>query len=133
MRRLRRWARRLPLKQPLCGCRDAIAVPPQKVILQRAFVFAFLIVWSLYQSAASGPAFQVAVGLGLSSYYIYDKRPVKNLWPAVGQALLGMFLGYVVGSIVPVYLPVFPAALSPELVASLFAFVALWVACTFFK
>lgn len=108
-------------------------VPPQKVIAQRAFVFAFLVLWSLYQSAASGPAFQVAVGLGLSSYYIYEKRPVKNLFPALGQAVLGMFLGYVVGSIVPVYLPLFPAAFSPEMIASLFAFVAMWVACTFFK
>jgi len=108
-------------------------VPPNKTIAQRAFVFAFLIVWSLYQSAASGPAFQVAVGLGLSAYYIYDKRPVKSLWPALGQALLGMFIGYVVGSIVPVYLPVFPPSMAPEMVASLHAFVALWVACTFFK
>jgi len=32
---------------------------PQKLILQRAFVYAFIAAWSLYQSAATGPAFQV--------------------------------------------------------------------------
>lgn len=29
---------------------------------------------------------QVAVGFGLCAYYVYDKRPVKNLWGGLGQA-----------------------------------------------
>jgi hypothetical protein len=33
---------------------------PQKLILQRAFVYACIAAWSLYQSAATGPAFQVS-------------------------------------------------------------------------
>ena len=108
-------------------------MPPQKVILQRAFVYAFLVVWSLYQSAATGPAFQVAVGFGLTAYYIHDKRAVKNLWSCLGQALLGLFLGWLAGSIIPVYLPLFPASFSPETVAALFAFASMWVTATFFK
>ena len=151
------------------GRRDAWTVPPQKTVLQRAVVFAFLAAWSLYQSAQTGPAFQVAVGFGLSAYYIHEKRPVKNLWGAMGaqaralctarrapqgagptrgraasggcggggvragQALIGLFVGWLAGSIVPVYVPVFPPALSPETIASLFSFVTLWMACTFFK
>ncbi len=118
---------------PIDKLRDQIVVPPQKVILQRAFVYAFLVVWSLYQSAASGPAFQVACGFGLTAYYVHDKRPVKNLWGSLGQALLGLFLGWLAGSIIPVYLPVFPAAFSPETVASLFAFTSMWITATFFK
>jgi hypothetical protein len=46
---------------PLDKLRDAIVVPPRQLIFQRLFVYAFLVVWSLYQAAASGPAFQVAV------------------------------------------------------------------------
>lgn len=112
---------------------DAISVPPPKTIAQRFAVFAFLAFWSLQQASAQGPAFQVAVSLGLTAYFIYDKRPVKNIWPALGQALLGLFGGYLLGSIIPVYLPLFPPSLSPETVAALFAYVAMWVACTFFK
>ena len=108
-------------------------MPPQKVIVQRAVVYAFLVAWSLYQSAQTGPAFQVAVGVALTAYLVYEKRPNKVLWPALGQAVLGLFLGWLAGSIVPVYLPVFPASFSPETVASLFAFVAMWVTATFFK
>ena len=118
---------------PIDKIRDQIAVPPQKVIVQRAVVYAFLVVWSLYQSATTGPAFQVAVGLALTSYFIYDKRPQRALWPALGRGVLGLFLGWLVGSIVPVYLPVFPPSFSPETVASLFAFVSMWVTATFFK
>lgn len=38
--------------------RERWVVPDQKTITQRLFVFAFLAMWSLYQSAQSGPAFQ---------------------------------------------------------------------------
>jgi hypothetical protein len=110
-----------------------VVVPPRKLIAQRAFVFAFLIVWSLYQAAQSGPAFQMAVGFGLTGYYVHEKRGGKNLWSSLGQALLGLFVGWLLGSIVPVYLPLFPPSMSPETVASMFAFVSMWVTCTFFK
>ena len=108
-------------------------VPPNKTIVQHTVLYAFLCVWSLYQASASGPAFQVALSLALTAYLVYSKRVVKNVWPAMGQALLGMFGGYLLGSVVPVYLPVFPSTLSPETIAALFSFVAMWVAATFFK
>lgn len=118
---------------PLDKLRDAVVVPPRPLIFQRLFVYAFLVVWSLYQAAASGPAFQVAVGFGLTAYYVHEKRGGKNLWGALGQALLGLFVGWLVGSIIPVYLPLFPPAVSPETVASVFAFASMFVTCTFFK
>ncbi len=118
---------------PLDRLRDAVVVPPRAVIGQRAFVYAFLIVWSLYQAAQSGPAFQMAVGFALTGYYVHDKRGGKNLWGALGQALLGLFVGWLAGSIIPVFLPLFPPSMSPETVASLFAFVSMWATATFFK
>lgn len=118
---------------PIDRIRDAIVVPSRTIIAQRAFVYAFLIVWSLYQAAQSGPAFQMAVGFALTGYYVHDKRGGKNLWGALGQALLGLFVGWLAGSIIPVFLPLFPPSMSPETVASLFAFVSMWVTATFFK
>lgn len=113
--------------------RDRIVVPPTKLILQRAAVYAFIVVWSLYTSAASGPAFQVAVAYGLTAYYIHEKRGLKALFPAMGQALLGLFSGWIVGSILPVYVPVFPPSLGPETVAALFAYVTMFISAVFFK
>ena len=110
-----------------------MVVPPRQLIAQRAFVFAFLVAWSLYQAAASGPAFQMAVGFGLTAYYVHEKRSVKNLWGALGQALLGLFVGWLAGSVIPVYVPLFPPSVSPETVASVFAFFSMFVTCTFFK
>ena len=118
---------------PIDKIRDAIVVPPRQLIMQRLFVYAFLVIWSLYQAAASGPAFQVAVGFALTSYYVHEKRGGKNLWGALGQALLGLFLGWLAGSIIPVYLPLFPPAFSPETVASVFAFASMFATATFFK
>ena len=48
----------VPLHPLSAARRDAWIVPPRTTITQRAFVFAFLAMWSLYQSAQSGPAFQ---------------------------------------------------------------------------
>ena len=57
---------------------EKLEKPPSKVVLQRAFVYAVLAVWSLTLSAASGPAFQVAIGFGLSIYYLNMKRGGKK-------------------------------------------------------
>lgn len=73
------------------------------------------------------------MGFGLCAYYVYDKRPVKNLGGAFVQAFAGLFSGWLIGSIVPVYVPVFPPFMSPETIASLFSFVTLFLAATFFK
>ena len=57
----------------------------------------------------------------------------NNAAPPLRQAFIGLFSGWLIGSIVPVYLPVFPAIISPETIASAFAFFTMFMACTFFK
>ena len=57
----------------------------------------------------------------------------NNAAPPLRQAFIGLFSGWLIGSSVPVYLPVFPAIISPETIASAFAFFTMFMACTFFK
>jgi len=118
---------------PIDKLREQVVVPPRKVVAQRAFLYAFLVAWSLLQAAASGPAFQLLVGFCLTAYLVHEKRPVKNLWAALGRAFLALFLGWLVGSILPVYLPLFPPSVGPEAAAAVFAYAAMFVAATFFK
>jgi hypothetical protein len=44
-----------------------------------------------------------------------------------------MLVGWLIGSIIPVYIPLFPESFSPELILSLFSFLTLFVTCTFLK
>jgi hypothetical protein len=53
---------------------------PQKLILQRALTYAIIAAWSLYQSAATGPAFQVAVAFGGTVYLMGSKRDMQYKW-----------------------------------------------------
>lgn len=108
---------------------------PQKVILQRAFVYLCIAVWSVYASAATGPVFQVLCSFGLTAYYIMEKRGGKqHLFGALLPSVGALFAGWLVGTVVPVYLPMlFPPAVSPETIAALFAYVSMWWAATFWK
>jgi hypothetical protein len=42
-------------------------------------------------------------------------------------------LGFVVGSLFPLYIPVFPPAWGPELILSLFSMVSFFIFATFLK
>jgi len=108
---------------------------PQKLILQRAFIYAFIAVWSVYANAATGPVFQVLCAFGLTAYYIMEKRGGKQmLFGALRPAIVSLFAGWLVGTIVPVYLPMlFPPAVSPETIAAVFSYVTMWWAATFWK
>jgi len=44
-----------------------------------------------------------------------------------------MYLALPAGSIVPVYIPLFPASFTPELILSLFSFASFFVSATFLK
>lgn len=118
---------------PLEKLRERVVVPPATLVAQRAAVYAFLVAWGLYAAAATGPAFQLAVGFAYTAYVVFEKRPAKALFPALGQALAGLLAGWLLGSVVPVYVPLFPPAMAPETVASLFAFATMFVAAVFFK
>mgnify|MGYP001801255539 FL=1 len=77
---------------------------------------------------------QVACACIASAYFINTKRQGKALGFAVGVTLLALFAGWLVGTIVPLYLPMFfPSSLSPETTCALFSFVTLWFTSTFLK
>jgi hypothetical protein len=46
---------------------------------------------------------------------------------------VALAVGFLVGSVFPVYIPVFPPSWGPELVLSLFTMVSLFVFATFLK
>ena len=111
------------------------ARPDDQTIYRRAALFAILIGWAIATSAQSGPAFQLFVGFGCCVYFLNLKRGGDR--SALGRDFLNSFvalvLGALVGSIFPVYIPIFPASFSPELILSLFSFVAFFIFATFLK
>lgn len=108
---------------------------PQKVILQRLFIYTFAAVWSVYANAATGPVFQVLCTFVLTTYLIMEKRGGKQfLFGSLRPAIVSLFAGWLVGTIVPVYLPMlFPSAVSPETIAAIFSYITMWWAATFWK
>ena len=72
----------------------------------------------------------------ISKLSMFSRRAVAHaLLDALGPAARrnGCYGDPFVGSIVPVYIPLFPQAMSPELILALFSFASLWVTCTFLK
>ena len=111
------------------------AMPEKKDLMNRVGLYVFLIGWSLVQAASSGPAFQMAVALGCSGYYLNLRRGGDKLWPSVGVSLIALVVGGLVGTIVPVYAPMlFPEdVVGPETVCAVFAMIGLFVTATFVK
>ena len=111
------------------------AMPDRKELLNRVGLYVFLIGWSLVQAASTGPAFQMAVALGCSGYYLNLRRGGDKLWPSVGVSLIGLVAGGLLGTVVPVYAPMlFPEdVVGPETVCAVFAMVGLFVTATFVK
>ncbi|KAJ0984433.1 hypothetical protein J5N97_002789 [Dioscorea zingiberensis] len=110
-----------------------VELPPIDVILRRLFLFAFLGVWSVMNSAETGPAFQVALSLGSCIYFLNDK--MKSLARSCIIGFGALVLGWVLGSIL---VPMIPIALlqpawSLELLTSLVCYIFLFLACTFLK
>ena len=91
--------------------------------------------WAIVQSSSSGPAFQMAISFGLTVYFLNEKRGGDKamLGKAFINAFVALCLGWLVGSIFPVYIPIFPQEWSPELVLSLFSFVSFFIFATFLK
>jgi len=111
----------------------SVEVPPKIIILNRLFLFGFMAVWSVMNSAESGPAFQVALSLGACIFFLNDKS--KNLGRASIIGLGSLVIGWVCGSIVG---PLIPSILlhptwTLELLTSLVAFIFLFLGCTFLK
>lgn len=108
-------------------------VPPVDVILRRLFLFAFMGVWSIMNSAENGPAFQVALSLGSCIFFLNDK--MKNVPRAAIIGFGALAIGWIFGSIL---IPMVPTVLlrptwSLELLTSLVSYVFMFLACTFIK
>lgn len=91
--------------------------------------------WAIVTAAQSGPAFQLFVGFGCCVFFLNQKRggDRAQLGKDFISSFVALVLGALVGSIFPVYIPIFPASFSPELILSLFSFVAFFIFATFLK
>ena len=109
--------------------------PDDQTIVRRCVIYAIMAGWAITQSTSSGPAFQMAVSFGLTVYFLREKRGKNKdvLGKAFVDAFVALVLGWLVGSIFTVYIPIFPSAWGPELILSLFSFVAFFVFATFLK
>ncbi|KAG0611721.1 hypothetical protein M758_7G160800 [Ceratodon purpureus] len=110
-----------------------VEVPNKTIIGQRAALFFLLGVWSVFNPAEGGPAFQVAVSLAACVYFINDR--LKSLGRAFVLGLGALVVGWVFGSVL---IPVIPPQLIPrtwslELTTALISYVFLWFSCTFLK
>lgn len=118
-------------------------VVAKEVIAKRAAIFLALAAWSVVQQGVNGPAFQVAVGFIGAAYLINDKRQKRlggeeakstnTALGSAGMALLGLVVGWLVGSIIQSRVPIFAGTVLPQTVAALFGYVGLFVVTTFFK
>ncbi|KAM7475411.1 hypothetical protein LguiB_022654 [Lonicera macranthoides] len=110
-----------------------VEAPPTIIVLNRLFLFAFMAVWSVMNSAESGPAFQVALSLGACIFFLNDKS--KNLPRASIIGLGSLVVGWVCGSIVGPFVPsvILPPTWTLELLTSLVTFIFLFLGCTFLK
>jgi len=111
------------------------ARPDDQTIIRRAVIYAIMAGWAIVQSAQSGPAFQMAISFGLTVFFLHDKRGRDKalLGKAFLNAFVALVIGWLVGSVFPVYIPIFPETWSPELILSLFSFVSFFVFATFLK
>jgi hypothetical protein len=110
-----------------------VEVPNKTIIMQRAALFLLLGVWSVFNPAEGGPAFQVAVSLAACVYFINDR--LKSLGRAFVLGLGSLVVGWVFGSVVIPLVPpqVIPKTCSLELLTALISYVFLWFSCTFLK
>ena len=110
--------------------------PDKTTLLRRAALFFGIAVWSVVQSAAQGPAVQLACAFAACVYFLNEKRGGAKA-KAHGKSFLhtfaALFIGWLIGSIVPVFIPLFPQSFSPELILSLFSYLTLFITCTFLK
>lgn len=112
---------------------NMVEVPNKTIIGQRAALFFLLGVWSVFNPAEGGPAFQVAVSLAACVYFINLR--LKSLGRAFMLGLSSLVVGWVFGSVL---IPVIPSQLIPrawslELSTALVSYVFLWFSCTFLR
>lgn len=117
----------------LKGFLDFFDVPKKEVILQRFILFLLLAAWSVFYPSEGGPAFQVAVALGLSVYFINER--IKSIGRSIFLGFGALIVGWFAGSLIIPFIPasIFPTFWNLELGTALVAYFFLWIATTFFK
>ena len=104
------------------------------IIRRNAAVFAALATWAFLVARVADPTVQIAIGAGACCYFLNQKkleRAKKDplIW-CIGQSVLFLALGWLVGAVVPALLPdsiVVPASITPALLAAWGALASLFV------
>lgn len=108
--------------------------PSREVLMQRIFLFSFITAWSVMLSNETGPTLQLLAAFGLSTLFLNQKAQNKELGMSVGLSFIALVAGWLVGTLLEVYLPrIFPPAWTPETICALFSYIALWGMSTFWK
>ncbi|KAF3327138.1 Protein CHAPERONE-LIKE PROTEIN OF POR1 [Carex littledalei] len=108
--------------------------PSEKVMLKNAIAFVALGVLTVLFPSEEGPTFQVAISLGLTIYFLYQ-RLNSRLW-AFLNGVASFFAAWMVGTFIMVSLPPLPflrGARSLEVSTSLLSYIFLWIASTYLK
>ena len=111
------------------------ARPDDTTLMRRALIYAIMAGWAVVATGNGGqPTFQMFVSFALCVYFLKDKRGEDaELGRCFINAFVALALGFVVGSVFPVYIPIFPPSWGPELILSLFTMVSLFIFATFLK
>lgn len=115
------------------GIVNMIEVPSKTIMGQRAALFLLLGVWSVFNPANGGPAFQVAISLAACVYFLNDR--LKSVARASVLGVSALVLGWVLGSVLMPVIPkqILPKSWSLELSTALVSYIFLWFSCTFLK
>ena len=111
------------------------ARPDDTMLMRRALIYAIMAGWAVVATGNGGqPTFQMFISFALCVYFLKDKRGEDaELGRCFINAFVALALGFVVGSVFPVYIPIFPPSWGPELILSLFTMVSLFIFATFLK
>lgn len=111
------------------------ARPDDTTLMRRALIYAIMAGWAVVATGNGGqPTFQMFISFALCVYFLKDKRGEDaELGRCFINAFVALALGFVVGSVFPVYIPIFPPSWGPELILSLFTMVSLFIFATFLK
>ena len=111
------------------------ARPDDTTLMRRALIYAIMAGWAVVATGNGGqPTFQMFISFALCVYFLKDKRGEDaELGRCFVNAFVALAIGFVVGSVFPVYIPIFPPSWGPELVLSLFTMVSLFIFATFLK
>ena len=115
-------------------------MPETSDLMQRAAAFMFLAAWSIRQATQpGGPAFQVALAFFLGCWWAHKNQQSvveegeAEILKSIGAALLFLFVGWLVGAVIPAVLPIMPRHWTMEAGTALFIYISMFVQSAFFQ